>query len=102
MESISKQSGGRSSVPDSPARVHNSLELLSATDEAGKFAAGLGKQSAQELGEPRKYNGEAPEPSFLQRRPGVSCRPGGLRDDSTKPSGSDTSFDGWRGIVDLI
>ena len=102
MESIFEQSGSRSSVSGSLAKVHSSLELLTVLDEAGKYAAGWRKQSANELGESCKFSGEAPEPSLLQRRPEISSRPEKVIDDSTKPGGSDVTFDGNRGIADVI
>src|SRR5271155_5144339 len=102
MESIFEQSGSRSSVSGDPAKVHISLELLTVLDEVGKYAAGWRKQSAHESGESCRFSGEAPKPSLLQRRPEISCRPEKFVDDSTKPGGSDASFDGRGIIVDVI
>ena len=102
MESIFEPSGSCSSVSDDPEKVHSSLELLTVLDEAEKYAAGWRKQSAHESGESCKFSGEAPEPSLLQRRPEISCRPEKFIDDSTKPGSSDVTFDGKGGIVDVI
>jgi hypothetical protein len=93
MESISKRPGSRSIVSGDPVKVHSSLELLAVLDEAGKYAAGWRKQSVHESGESCKFSGEAPEPSFSQRRPEISCRPEKFIDDSTKTGDSDAAFD---------